>query len=117
MVVDDDPQVARLLGRFVRRQGHAVRVATTGSDALDLLEVWPADLVIADLLMPEMDGIELMERVSRSFDLPVIAISGGGPIPAALLLRIAEHLGATAVLTKPFSSHQLAAAIETALGR
>lgn len=115
LVVDDDEQVTHLLARFVRRQGYAVRVATTARQALELLAEWPADLLIADLLMPEMDGIELMRTVKEEIDLPVIAISGGGRIAANVLLRTAELLGAAGVLEKPFSSAELAAAIQAAL--
>jgi len=74
------------------------------------------DLLVTDILMPEVDGIELLTAVRKMHErLPVVAISGGGTMPASLALSLSTSLGADAVLFKPFFTDELLDAVERAL--
>ncbi len=113
VVVDDDEQVAGLVRRFLERRGYAVRLATAARHALELVESWPADLLVTDLIMPGMDGFELLSTVRHRTNIPVIVMTGGGAVPKELLLPTAGHLGAALALAKPFSERQLLDAVES----
>lgn len=103
LVIDDDPTVRNVIARVIRREGHTAREAENGKDALRQFADDPADLVICDIYMPEMDGIELLRRFREtSPETRLMAISGGGAIAAHHLLDAAKALGAVAVLEKPF---------------
>ena len=62
LVVDDEPQITRVLRTTLSAQGYDIRVAADGEAALDVVKDWPPDLVITDLAMPNMDGLELCKR-------------------------------------------------------
>lgn len=103
LVIDDDPQVRSVVARLVRQEGHEVVEAENGKVALRRFMGDPADLVISDIYMPEMDGIELLMRLRETFpEARLVAMSGGGAIAARHLLDAASALGAVAVLEKPF---------------
>lgn len=117
LVIDDDAGVRDTLSRALEHGGrHQVTVAADGREALRLAEREPFDLVITDINMPEMDGIEVMMTLSQQQPgLPVIAISGGGRLPKELLLSSASLLGAVTSLPKPFGIQDLRDAVEAAL--
>ena len=78
LVVDDDPVNRTILTRALKRDGHAVRTATTGEEALESLRASSADVVLLDVVMPGMDGVEVLEELKRDAglrDVPVIMIS------------------------------------------
>jgi CheY-like chemotaxis protein len=103
LVVDDDPAVQRLLERIIRNEGHDPVVVASGREALGRLVSATFDLIITDINMPDVDGIELILAVRESgHDMPIIAISGGGLIPADSLLQDARALGAIEIVSKPF---------------
>jgi CheY-like chemotaxis protein/anti-sigma regulatory factor (Ser/Thr protein kinase) len=116
LVVEDDRDLCELLCRMLERAGFATAGASTGREALRHLRKEPVDILITDILMPEMDGIELM-RVLRTErpDLPVIALSGTED--AMEYGRIAGHLGAWAALLKPIESKALVSAVQDVLAR
>jgi CheY-like chemotaxis protein len=109
LVIDDEPQMRRLIARLLKGAGHAVREAANGNDGIALFhEALPA-LVITDILMPDMEGIEMIRLLHQEApNLPILAISGGG---RAVYLRAATELGATAALEKPFGAEQLLAIV------
>jgi signal transduction histidine kinase/ActR/RegA family two-component response regulator len=115
LVVEDDENLRHLLGRMLERSGFAVVTAVHGRDALRRLGEQAIGLVVTDMLMPEMDGLELMRllRAERP-SLPVIAISGVEEW--AEYLRIAVHLGAKATLRKPVVAAELVRTVREALG-
>lgn len=103
LVIDDDPKVRSVVARFVELEGHTVVQAENGKEAISQLEGDPADLVISDIFMPEMDGIEVLIQLREHFpDAKLVAMSGGGAIAASHVLKTAKVLGAVAVLEKPF---------------
>ncbi|HEX9887300.1 MAG TPA: response regulator [Longimicrobiales bacterium] len=117
LIIDDDPQILRALAGLLEQQGHTVRQAGDGARALALLNEESADLVISDIYMPEMDGIEFLIRVHEEFpDLPIVAMSGGGFMPRDELLEDASQLGAVQILAKPFALADVLRVVENALG-
>ena len=111
MVIDDDPQVRAMIGRVLSRVGHDVVLAVDGEEGLRKFEGCRPDLIIMDLLMPGMEGIETTMAIRRQAPtIPILAISGA-PEFAQAYLAMAMGLGATASLLKPFR----AAALEQAV--
>jgi len=85
LLVDDEPNVLAGLALHLRRDGHAVRTATSGSEAIAMLEAQPADLVIADEQMPRMSGSELVSRIRRQWPQTVcIMLSGQASVRSIL---------------------------------
>jgi adenylate cyclase len=115
LVVDDDAMNRIVLQRSLEREGHAVRVAANGRAALELLRSEPFDIVLLDVLMPEMDGLELLELIQSDDELratPVIMISALEDM--ASVVRCIE-LGAEDYLPKPFDPVLLRARINGCL--
>ena len=118
MIIDDQPAVLRALRRTLERAGHEVTQASDGKTALRHFTGNPTDLVISDIYMPEMDGIEFLLRVREIFpEARIVAMSGGGHLPKDRVLRAASILGAVAVLEKPFSQAEVLEAVHAALER
>lgn len=117
LVIDDDPGVLDGVRRILERIGHDVETAENGRVAMRRFEANPHDLVITDINMPEMDGIEVILAL-RGDDrgVPIIAMSAGGQLPRELLLENADMLGAVAAVPKPFQVADLVEAVESALG-
>ncbi len=116
LIVDDDPAVRRVTRTLVEFLGHTTAEATNGHEGLKMFTAIRPDVVLLDMLMPEKDGIETLRDI-REFDpiTPIIAMSGGSRVDAALCLRFASNLGAPLVLLKPFTADELSAVIELAL--
>jgi adenylate cyclase len=117
LVVDDDPINRTLLTRSLMRDGHRVRSAANGRLALELLEDVAFDCILLDVLMPEMDGFEVLERLRESRrlrEVPVIVISGLEE--SETVVRCLE-MGAEDYLTKPFDPVLLRARISGGLAR
>lgn len=115
LIIDDDRQMRRLLTRILTGAGYTVRQAANGRDGIALFAGQRADVVITDMVMPDMEGIETILSLRRENPtLPIIAISGGSD---PVYLRAGASLGATEVLRKPFSPHVLLEALERMLGK
>jgi CheY-like chemotaxis protein len=108
LVIDDDDAVLRSLERILDRAGYQVTTVGDGREALRRLQAEAPDLVITDVFMPEMDGIEFLLQVRELHpELPILVISGGGFAPADFVLEDASQLGADAILPKPFEQDQV----------
>lgn len=116
VVIDDDEQMRDVLYHMLTRAGYQVGKANNGREGLALVRTTPTDLVITDLLMPEMEGIETIMELRREFGgTRVIAISGGAKRGAHDFLPLARRLGAARVLAKPFERQDLLDAVEAVL--
>lgn len=116
LLVDDDPLVRETMVLVLRGAGYGVLLADDGSHALELLRRETVDLVISDILMPGVDGIELLLAIRRHHpDLRVLCISGGNRINHIQYLEMAAKLGAYMVLAKPFTPSQLRGAVDAAV--
>jgi DNA-binding response OmpR family regulator len=111
LIVDDDPMVRNMLVQFFALDGYQTTGASNGKEALRMYRDSPADLVVTDMIMPEMDGIETIQAVRRENpDAKIIAISGGGRNSPEDYLVLAEHFGADRTFTKPVECKALVAA-------
>ena len=108
LIIDDDAAVSRTLSLILTRAGYQVSTVTSGRKGLELLSRDEFDLVLTDIIMPELDGIEAIRRIRTDHPgLRIIAMSGGGQIDKADFLHMAEALGADRVLEKPVRSERL----------
>jgi len=118
LVIDDDPRISTLIAFSLARQGFSVSTAENGRTGLSLFESQRPDLVITDILMPDMEGIETILALKAGATPPkVIAISGGGRRAGRDFLSWARHLGADEVLPKPFRMSALVAMAHSLLGQ
>lgn len=115
LVIDDVPALTALLRMTLETQGHHVEEAHDGLSGLSMLEREPFDLAIVDMMMPGLDGIELIRRLRTRGASPVpsiIAMSGGtDDFPAAFSLTLSAMHGADRVLYKPFDNSELVTAV------
>ncbi len=116
LLVEDNKAYRELLTEVLTLAGFDVCAAPDGRRVPEILRQRRTDLVITDLSMPERDGIETMTELHYTHPrLPVIAISGDVPLNTHLYLTIAEKLGASRVLAKPFKMDELVAAARQAI--
>src|SRR5574341_1832906 len=114
LVVDDEPEITLVLRSGLVKHGYDVRVANEGEAALELFRAWTPDLVITDLAMPNMSGIELCQRLRETSAVPIIILSVKGEEATKIE---ALDAGADDYLTKPFGMGELLARVRAALRR
>ncbi len=108
LLVDDDLLVSETLSAILRRAGYVITTAVNGNAGLKELQSQEFDLVITDIMMPRMDGIETILAIRRHNPLQkIIAISGGSLEVDLDYLKYAEKLGADGILYKPINTEQL----------
>lgn len=113
LVVDDEPSIRELLSHFLEEQGYECLVAENGDRARELLGRYPCDLVISDIRMPKVTGIDLLDHVHQAYpELPVILITAVADLETAV---DAMKQGAVDYITKPFNLAKVAASVEGAL--
>lgn len=117
LVVDDDDDIRETLVDVIRARGYEVSGASNGRDALEIAERIHPDLLITDIIMPDKDGIQMILEARKRFgNIPVIAMSGGGRIPASVYLSHARAMGEMRTLEKPFKVSTLLEAVNEAVG-
>jgi two-component system, OmpR family, KDP operon response regulator KdpE len=114
LVIDDEPQLTRVLLRSLTSKGYDVHIASDGEAGLQTFRDWTPSLVITDLAMPNMGGLELCRRLRRISDLPIIVLSVRGEEKMKVE---ALDAGADDYVTKPFGMDELLARIRAALRR
>ncbi len=114
LVVDDEPQITRVLRTVLSSHGYQVRTAAEGESALTNFREWSPELVITDLYMPHMDGVELCRRIREVSSVPIIVLSVKGEERAKVE---ALDSGADDYVTKPFGMDELMARVRVALRR
>ena len=114
LVVDDEPQITRVLKTTLSSQGYGIRTAADGKQALQEMKSWTPDLVITDLRMPNMDGLQLCRAIRAESRVPIIVLSVKGEETIKV-----ESLdaGADDYITKPFNVNELLARVRAALRR
>jgi two-component system, OmpR family, KDP operon response regulator KdpE len=113
-VVDDEPQIRRALRLVLRANGYEVQEVGSGEAALDALVVQPFDLMILDLMLPDVDGVEVCRRVREWSQLPVVVLSAHGE--EEVKVRALDE-GADDFVSKPFSAPELLARMRSAMRR
>jgi len=114
LVVDDESQITRVLRTSLSSHGYDIRVANDGETALEIMKDWSPDLVITDLAMPNMDGLELCRRLRLSTRIPIIVLSVRGEEKTKVQ---ALDAGADDYVTKPFGIEELLARVRANLRR
>src|SRR3989338_8737013 len=113
LVVDDEDSIREFLEIMLKREGYAVEVAASAQAAIEKLNQQPVDIVVTDIAMPEMNGIELLGRIKQlRVDMAVIVMTAHGSTNSAVE---AMKLGASDYLTKPFQIEEMKIAIQSAL--
>jgi two-component system KDP operon response regulator KdpE len=114
LVVDDEPQITRVLKTTLSSQGYGVRTASDGDEALLILKEWTPDLVITDLRMPNLGGLELCRQIRAKSRIPIIVLSVKGE---ERIKVEALDAGADDYVTKPFGVRELLARVRATLRR
>ena len=114
LAVDDDEQMLRMLSRTLELEGYDVALATNGRTALTLLEECEPDLVILDIIMPGLDGFQVLDLIRQRSNVPVIMLTVRCEVTS---LRDAIVLGADDYVRKPFYTRELLARIRAKLRR
>jgi two-component system, OmpR family, KDP operon response regulator KdpE len=114
LVVDDEQQITRVLRTTLTSRGFDIRVANDGEMALEIMKDWTPNLIITDLMMPNMDGIQLCKRVRTMSEVPIIVLSVRGQERSKIE---ALDAGADDYVTKPFSMGELLARVRAVLRR
>ena len=111
LIVDDESVVRESISELLVEQGYEVQTANNGREGIDVFESFHPDLVLTDISMPDMEGIEFLRILrKRKENLPIIAMSGN--VVGTKFLESARLFGATAVLNKPFFKNELLCTIE-----
>lgn len=117
LIIDDEYDITRFLAGILEDAGYKTTVAENGRKGIQRFRQDPADLVIADIFMPDKDGIEVICELRKEFpQVRLIAISGGGQTGKIDFLPVAQKLGAHYTLHKPIKSKELLQLVGKALG-
>ncbi len=114
LIVDDEPQITRVLRTALSTQGYALRVAANGVEGMEAVHEWRPDLVITDLAMPQMDGVELCRSIRAVSEVPILVLSVRNQDRTKIE---ALDAGADDYVTKPFSIQELQARVRAQLRR
>jgi DNA-binding response OmpR family regulator len=114
LVVDDEPMVREVVARYLEREGFRVDAAGDGREARELIDRSPPDLIVLDLMLPEVGGLDILTELRRRSDLPVILLTARGEEPDRV---VGLELGADDYLVKPFSPRELVARVRSVLRR
>jgi DNA-binding response OmpR family regulator len=114
LVVDDEDSICKLLERILVQAGYDVVTAANGSEAIEKLSQVNIDLVLLDIMMPGLNGLQVTEAIRQKYDIPVIMLTGKGEVTT---VRDALSIGADDYIRKPFTKLELLARIEAKLRR
>jgi DNA-binding response OmpR family regulator len=114
LVVDDDPTVSEVVARYLERDGFAVETVADGHSALDRALAEPPDLVVLDLMLPGVDGLEVCRRLRALAPVPIVILTARGQESDRI---IGLELGADDYVAKPFSTKELVARVRAVLRR
>ncbi|MFC1467178.1 response regulator [Verrucomicrobiota bacterium] len=118
LVIDDEPEIRELLKDKLERSGYEVAIASNGSEGVKIFRKNPADLIVTDIIMPEKEGVEVIQEMQSEYpNVKIIAISGGGQHTSMqFCLKLAKSLGAVHTFTKPFRLADIVEVIRNEIG-
>ncbi|MDA1091160.1 MAG: response regulator [Proteobacteria bacterium] len=112
LIIEDDQEIRELIQRLLERAGYDTIMAEDGVEGMEAFRSGSPDIVITDLLMPRMEGIETIKEIRTiNATIKILAMSGGGPGAPAIQLKKARGAGATETLAKPFKPDELINAV------
>src|SRR5512147_261072 len=114
LVIDDEPSIIKLVSAYLKPEGYEVYTASDGNAGLKAASAFKPDLIILDLMLPGMDGIELLTRLRRESDVYVIMLTARSEEMDKV---VGLSVGADDYMTKPFSPRELVARVKAALRR
>ena len=114
LVVDDEPMVREVLVGYLKRDGYAVDEAQNGQEALDLAAAAKPDLIVLDVMLPEVDGFSVLRRLRQTSSVPVILLTARADEPDRI---VGLELGADDYVVKPFSPREVVARVRSVLRR
>jgi len=114
LVVEDESSIASFVALYLKNAGYAVRTAATGGEALSAVAAEQPDLVVLDLMLPDIDGIEVCKRIRQRSDLPILMLTARDEDVDKI---IGLEVGADDYLTKPFNPRELVARVKSILRR
>lgn len=114
LVVDDEPMVVEVVDRYLQREGFEVATATDGVEALAVSRSWAPELIVLDLMLPELDGLEVCRTLQKEGSVPIIMLTARGEETDRV---VGLELGADDYIVKPFSPRELVARIKAVLRR
>ena len=114
LIVDDEEEIVRLIGRYARREGYATAEACDGSEAVELCRKYDFDMIIMDVMMQDMDGYTAVKKIRSEKDIPVLMLSARGTEYDKLF---GFEVGVDDYVTKPFSLKELMARVNVILKR
>ncbi|SFD71326.1 response regulator [Paracidovorax konjaci] len=114
LVVEDDADCASILDAYLRKDGFAIAIAGDGEQALELFRQWRPDLVLLDMMLPRLSGIDVLSAIRRAGDTPVIMVTAIGDEPEKLG---ALRYGADDYVVKPYSAREVVARVHAVLRR
>ncbi len=114
LVVDDEPMIVSTVRAYLEREGYQVLEANDGRQALEIFRQEQPDLIVLDLMLPEVDGLEVCRQIRRSSDVPIIMLTARQEDADKL---VGLELGADDYVTKPFSPRELVARVKVVLRR
>ncbi|MDP9490761.1 MAG: response regulator, partial [Actinomycetota bacterium] len=114
LVVEDEASIASFVAMYLRNAGYEVKVAPTGRDALNLAEAHAPSLIILDLMLPDIDGIEVCRRLRHTSDVPILMLTARDEDVDKI---VGLEVGADDYLTKPFNPRELVARVKSILRR
>lgn len=114
LVVDDEHSILDLVTAYLRQEGYEVRTAMDGPAGLKAARIWQPDLIVLDIMLPGMDGLEVLTRLRRESDVYVIMLTARSEETDKI---VGLSVGADDYLTKPFSPRELVARVKAALRR
>jgi CheY-like chemotaxis protein len=119
LVIDDDASVCDAIQAILSRRGYQTMIASRAFAGIDALRQSSFDIVMVDIFMPGLNGLDAIEHIRRTSPVPIIAMSGyrlRSPAGSAGYLDVAARRGATSCIRKPFTSDQLIEAVERSRG-
>ncbi|MFN8523601.1 MAG: response regulator transcription factor [Chloroflexota bacterium] len=114
LVVDDERNIVQLARVYLRNEGYTVEAASNGKEALEKARLVKPSLIVLDVMMPEMDGLEVCRQLRRESDIPIIMVTARGDDVDKI---VGLELGADDYLTKPFNPRELVARVKAVLRR
>src|SRR6185369_12401853 len=114
LVVEDESSIASFVALYLKNAGYSVRTAATGSEALAQFQASQPAIIVLDLMLPDIDGIEICRRIRKSSDVPILMLTARDEDVDKI---IGLEVGADDYLTKPFNPRELVARVKSILRR